>query len=151
MYFLKLFFIYRPKLSHHYLGKLTLWADNNAMNQMVLKMITKKWLNTEVIFTANGQECLEALSQNHFDIILMDLQMPVMDGYEATIAIRNGEAGDHNKAIPIIAVTADIMETTKTRVVEIGMNNYISKPLDKELLFKMIFDLLKIDKFHKKS
>lgn len=123
-------------------GKRILVAEDNAMNQMVLKMITKKWLNTEVIFTANGQECLEALSQSHFDIVLMDLQMPVMDGYEATIAIRKGEAGNQNAAIPIIAVTADIMETTKIRVVEIGMNNYISKPLDKELLFKMIEEVL---------
>jgi CheY-like chemotaxis protein len=56
--------------------------------------------------------------------------MPVMDGYEATIAIRNGEVGVEN-AIPIIAVTADVMESTKSRTAEIGMNHYLSKPIKK--------------------
>ena len=79
---------------------------------------------------------------NQFDIVLMDLQMPIMDGYEATIAIRNGEAGILNANIPIIAVTADVMETTKQRVKEIGMNQYLSKPINKETLFQMIKDLV---------
>ena len=74
--------------------------------------------------------------------MLMDLQMPVMDGYEATIAIRNGEAGEENKNIPIIAVTADVMETTKEKVIEIGMNKYLSKPIDKDLLFVSIKTLV---------
>jgi CheY-like chemotaxis protein len=72
----------------------------------------------------------------------MDLQMPVMDGYEATIAIRNGEAGAENIVIPIIALTADVMEDTKLRVSEIGMNHYLSKPITKELLYKVVKDLL---------
>ena len=68
--------------------------------------------------------------------------MPIMDGYEATIAIRNGEAGEHYRNIPIIAVTADVMETTKVRVTEIGMNKYLSKPVDKEVLFEYIKSLI---------
>ena len=123
-------------------GKNILVVEDNAINQMVIKMITKKWLNTTVVYTNNGQEGLDALSAAPFDIILMDLQMPVMDGYEATIAIRNGEAGANNTNIPIIAVTADVMETTKLRVKEIGMNHYISKPLKNEMLFKAIKDLV---------
>jgi len=122
-------------------GKSILVVEDNAINQMVIKMITKKWLNTTVIYANNGQEGLDALQQQHFDIILMDLQMPVMDGYEATIAIRNGEAGEAYKNIPIIAVTADVMETTKIRVKEIGMNFYISKPLKNETLFQAIMEL----------
>jgi CheY-like chemotaxis protein len=101
-------------------------------------MITKKWLNTTVVFANNGQEGLDALKTNQFDIILMDLQMPIMDGYEATIAIRNGEVGEHNRTIPIIAVTADVMETTKERVKEIGMNHYISKPIKNEVLYEAV-------------
>jgi len=124
-------------------GKRILVAEDNAMNQMVLKMILKKWQNTEVVFTNNGEECLVALQEGHFDIILMDLQMPVMDGYEATIAIRAGAAGESKKDIPIVAVTADVMESTKVKVSEIGMNKYISKPLDKEVLYTIISDLLK--------
>jgi len=123
-------------------GKSILVVEDNAINQMVIKMITKKWLNTSVVYANNGQEGLDVLQQQHFDIILMDLQMPVMDGYEATIAIRNGEAGEAYKNIPIIAVTADVMETTKIRVKEIGMNFYISKPLKSETLFQAIMELL---------
>jgi CheY-like chemotaxis protein len=110
-------------------GKNILVVEDNAMNQMVIKMITKKWLNTKVDFANNGQEGVQKLMEGNYDIILMDLQMPVMDGYEATIAIRNGEAGEDKKSIPIIALTADVMETTKTRVIEIGMNKYLSKPV----------------------
>ncbi|RAR48552.1 hybrid sensor histidine kinase/response regulator [Flavobacterium lacus] len=129
-------------LNHDLKGKTILVVEDNAMNQMVIKMITKKWLNTTVVFANNGQEGVDALRERHFDLILMDLQMPVMDGYEATIAIRNGVAGDDKKNIPIIALTADVMETTKDRVMEIGMNKYMSKPVDKELLFKNISELV---------
>lgn len=122
-------------------GKSILVVEDNAINQMVIKMITKKWLNTEVAYANNGREGVDAVRDKKFDLILMDLQMPVMDGYEATIAIRNGEAGEHNKNIPIIAVTADVMETTKLRVAEIGMNHYLSKPIRNETLFKAIKDL----------
>ncbi len=123
-------------------GKTILVVEDNAMNQMVIKMITKKWQNTTVDFANNGQEGLEKLAEKQYDIILMDLQMPIMDGYEATIAIRNGEAGEHYRNIPIIAVTADVMETTKVRVTEIGMNKYLSKPVDKEVLFEYIKSLV---------
>lgn len=119
-------------------GKKILVVEDNAMNQMVIKMITKKWLNTTVDFANNGQEGVQKLMESDYDIILMDLQMPVMDGYEATIAIRNGEAGENKKEIPIIALTADVMESTKTRVIEIGMNKYLSKPVDKDTLFEII-------------
>ena len=123
-------------------GKSILVVEDNKMNQMIISVITKKWLNTNVIYVNNGQEALEAFAENHFDIVLMDLQMPIMDGYEATIAIRNGEAGAHNSNIPIIAVTADVMETTKKRAKEIGMNDYLSKPIKKETLYDAIKKLV---------
>ncbi|MFV8340786.1 7TM diverse intracellular signaling domain-containing protein [Flavobacterium sp. XS2P39] len=123
-------------------GKSILVVEDNPINQMVVKMIIKKWLNTRAVYVDNGQEALEAFKTNHFDIVLMDLQMPVMDGYEATIAIRNGEAGADNSNIPIIAVTADVMETTKLRVKEIGMNDYLSKPIKKEALYEAVKKLV---------
>lgn len=119
-------------------GKRILVVEDNAMNQLVLKMIIKKWLNTEVDFAFNGEEGLKFLQKEKYDIILMDLQMPVMDGYEATIAIRAGQSGINSKDIPIIAVTADVMESTKERVKEIGMDHYLSKPVTKEQLFETI-------------
>lgn len=119
-------------------GKRILVVEDNAMNQMVLKMITKKWLNTEVDYAFNGEEGLQMMHQSKYDIVLMDLQMPIMDGYEATIEIRKGNSGVNDKNIPIIAVTADVMETTKDRVKEIGMNYYLSKPINKDVLFETI-------------
>lgn len=123
-------------------GKSILVVEDNPINQMVVKMITKKWMNTTVVYANNGQECLDAFKANHFDIVLMDLQMPVMDGYEATIAIRNGEAGVANASVPIIAVTADVMESTKLRVAEIGMNHYLSKPIKNDTLYRAVKNLV---------
>jgi CheY-like chemotaxis protein len=123
-------------------GKSVLVVEDNPINQMVIKMITKKWLNTTIVYANNGQECLDAFKTNHFDIVLMDLQMPVMDGYEATIAIRNGEAGATNASVPIIAVTADVMESTKLRVAEIGMNHYLSKPIKNDTLYRSVKNLV---------
>lgn len=131
-----------PPIIYDLNGKAILVVEDNAMNQMVIKMITKKWLNTSVDFANNGKEGLDKLKEKQYDIILMDLQMPIMDGYEATIAIRKGEAGEENRNIPIIAVTADVMETTKVRVTEIGMNKYLSKPVDKEVLYEYIKSLV---------
>jgi two-component system, sensor histidine kinase LadS len=119
-------------------GKSILVVEDNSINQLVIKTITKKWLNTKVSYAGNGEECLEAFKNEKFDIVLMDLQMPIMDGYEATIAIRSGEVGAENAAIPIIALTADVMEATKMRVKEIGMNDYLSKPLKGDTLFEAI-------------
>jgi signal transduction histidine kinase/CheY-like chemotaxis protein len=123
-------------------GKTLLVVEDNAINQMVIKMITKKWLNTTVVYAINGQEGLDAFKEHSIDLVLMDLQMPIMDGYEATVAIRNGLAGAQNCNVPIIAVTADVMEGTKLRTKEIGMNNYLSKPIKKETLYQAIKDLL---------
>lgn len=123
-------------------GKTILVVEDNAMNQMVIKMITKKWLNTTIVYANNGKEALDAFANNTFDLVLMDLQMPVMDGYEATIAIRNGKVGEQNANIPIVAVTADVMESTQLRVKEIGMNDYLSKPISKELLYQVVKKLI---------
>ncbi|MBC7524672.1 MAG: response regulator [Flavobacterium sp.] len=120
------------------MGKNILVVEDNAMNQMVIKMITKKWLNTTIDYVNNVQECLDKISLSKYDVILMDLQMPIMDGYEATIEIRKGKSGINPKDIPIIAITADLMETTKIRVKEIGMNHYLSKPVSNEDLFHSI-------------
>lgn len=78
---------------------------------------------------ANGQEVLNALSNDTFDVILMDGQMPVMDGYEATRLIREGKAGERNKLIPILATSANAIKGDIERSLEAGMNDYISKPI----------------------
>jgi CheY-like chemotaxis protein len=128
---------------YNLIEKNILVIEDNEINQLVIKMITKNWLNTTVSFANNGQLGIAELQQNKYDIVLMDLQMPVMDGFEATTIIRSGGAGLINKNIPIIAVSADTAEKTKQRVIEIGMNHYLSKPLNKDILYKTINDLLK--------
>ena len=86
----------------------------------------------------NGQEAIELLRKEIFDLVLMDLQMPVMDGYEATKVIRSGELGEIIENIPIIAVTSDAMQETKNRVMDLGMNDYMTKPINKAILMEKI-------------
>ncbi len=120
----------QDQLSQH-----VLIVEDNKLNQLVIKKIlsTAPALTFEV--AENGKEALEILQKETFDVILMDLQMPVMDGYEATKNIRNGSIGHHLTTIPIIAVTADATEKSRTYALEIGMNDYITKPVNKEVLF----------------
>lgn len=118
-----------------------LLVEDNSMNQLLMKMIMKNWENTTFKIANHGEECLQMLQQDKYDIILMDLQMPVMDGYEATIAIRSGAAGVGNINIPIIALTADVMEGTEQRVKQIGMDKYLTKPVNQELLLKSVKEL----------
>lgn len=113
-------------------------VEDNPVNQMVMKSILKKWKNTSFDTAFNGIEALQKLKENKFDLILMDLQMPEMDGYEATLAIREGQCGEENKNIPIIAVTADATDKAKNKVYEVGMDDYLTKPVDKDLLFEQV-------------
>ena len=84
-----------------------------------------------VICVANGRQALQALGkEGPFDLVLMDIQMPEMDGVEATRRIRAGENGDDVSGVPIIALTAYAMKGDKDRFISAGMNDYISKPFD---------------------
>jgi signal transduction histidine kinase/CheY-like chemotaxis protein len=123
-------------------GRHILVVEDNPMNQMVVKLILKKWKNTEMSFASDGKEGLQILNERKIDLVLMDLQMPVMDGYEAIERIRSGEAGNENTAIPIIVVTADITEETKLRVDSMGVDGYLTKPIDHDLLFDKVYELL---------
>jgi signal transduction histidine kinase/CheY-like chemotaxis protein len=98
-------------------------AEDNITNQTLLKFILKQW-NLEYDLAENGQQALQLMQKNKYDIVLMDIQMPVMDGYEAAQKIRK----DFNK-IPIIAMTAHVLPTEREKCINAGMNDYISKPL----------------------
>jgi len=114
-------------------------VEDNKMNQMVLCKILKSRNNISYSIANNGQEAIEALKNKTFNIILMDLQMPIMDGYEATKIIKSGALGEVIKKIPIIAVTADALEETKQCVINLGMIDYMTKPVNKDLLIEKIF------------
>ncbi|MEL0645381.1 7TM diverse intracellular signaling domain-containing protein [Olleya sp. Ti.3.14] len=113
-------------------------VEDNMLNQMVIKKLLSTDNKFTMVIANNGEEALKLLTNASFDLILMDLQMPIMDGYEATQHIRSGICGPKIQSIPIIAVTADVMQETKQRVLNIGMNDYMTKPINKELLFKKI-------------
>ncbi|MDP2187835.1 MAG: response regulator [Sphingobacteriaceae bacterium] len=112
-------------------GRKFLLVEDNKMNQFVAKQILQKW-HAEVVLADHGASAIALLLEQHFDLVFMDLQMPVMGGFEATACIRNGQAGEHNKHIPIVALSADAFQETKLRVVESGMNGFITKPLDQD-------------------
>ncbi len=112
-----------------------LLAEDNAINQkMAVKLL--ETLGHSVIVAGNGQEAVEIVGQQDFDLVLMDVQMPVMDGIAATRKIRrsNPETG----AIPIIALTAHAMKQDRERCLKAGMDDYISKPIDPEQLRELV-------------
>jgi len=115
-------------------------VEDNATNQLVIEGLLRT-LGITVDLAGNGQEALAALQgvSNH-DLVFMDCQMPVLDGYQATVKIRSKQAGITNNAIPIIAMTANAMAGDKQKCLDSGMNDYLSKPLEPE---KVIFMLKK--------
>jgi len=115
-------------------------VEDNPINQMlVIKVLKKQGFETDV--AENGLIALNKLKDKDFHIILMDVQMPEMDGYEATVKIRELES--YKKEIPIIAMTAHTFKGEYERCIEMGMNDYISKPFDSKDLYQKIFKLLK--------
>jgi CheY-like chemotaxis protein len=81
------------------------------------------------VAASNGDEAVRKLSRERFDLVLMDCQMPVMDGFAATRLIRNGVAGEHNRQIPIVAMTANALAGDRDRCLQAGMNDYLAKPV----------------------
>ena len=108
-------------------------AEDNPVNQLFAeKALTR--LGHEVTVVGNGKAALEKMTQRRFDLVFMDIQMPVMDGVEAAQAVRKGLAGEKNRDVPIIAMTAHTMKGDKEVFLNSGMNDYISKPVEmKEL------------------
>ena len=113
-------------------------AEDNRINQIVISEILK---NAEMASTIveNGVEVLKQLNDAEFDIILMDCQMPIMDGYEATRKIRESEEGrHHSERLPIIALTANATSEDESKCIAAGMDAYCSKPVDPQKLIEKI-------------
>ena len=109
-------------------GAHVLLVEDNVVNQIVGATMLRN-LGCEVDVSANGREATERTRTCHYDIVFMDCEMPEMDGYEATAAIRRQPDGDH---VPIIAVTAQVMAGDQERCLSAGMDGYISKPVKQE-------------------
>jgi CheY-like chemotaxis protein len=113
-----------------------LLAEDNVVNQRVAARILEKRGHVVQVVN-NGREVIEALGCERFDLVLMDVQMPEMDGFEATAAIRQREQ-DTGKHIPIIAMTAHAMKGDRERCLEAGMDDYVSKPVDPKSLLAVL-------------
>ncbi|MDP3001421.1 MAG: PAS domain S-box protein, partial [Bryobacterales bacterium] len=112
-------------------------AEDNVVNQHVALGILKK-LGLRADAVANGAEAVKALETIPYDLVLMDVQMPVMDGLDAAREIRNPESKVRNRVIPIIAMTAYAMQGDRERCVEAGMNDYVSKPVSWQALTEVL-------------
>ncbi|MBP2282281.1 PAS domain S-box-containing protein [Flavobacterium sp. CG_23.5] len=119
-------------------------VEDIALNQLLMKTLLDDF-GFQRDIAENGKIAIEKLQNNTYDIILMDLQMPIMNGFEATEYIRN----TMNSKIPIIALTADVTTVDLAKCKSVGMNDYVAKPLDEKLLYSKIVGLLKKPKLEK--
>ncbi len=119
-----------------------LLVEDNRINQKLAVALLKKkgWIP---VLASNGKEAVEILKDKSFDLILMDVQMPEMDGIEATQCIRNKEAEENLEYTPIIAMTAHSMKGDMESCIDAGMDDYLSKPLRPEEMFEKIYKILR--------
>ncbi|PKH02320.1 hypothetical protein CXF72_12090 [Psychromonas sp. MB-3u-54] len=121
------------------LGAHILLVEDNVLNQELATALLKG-KGIRVSHASDGAIAVEKARRHNYHAILMDMQMPVMDGYRATATIRQ-----FNKKIPIIAMTANVMDGERGRVTDAGMNDYISKPIDVSLMFKVLVKWIDLD------
>jgi signal transduction histidine kinase/ActR/RegA family two-component response regulator len=129
-----------PQLS----GKLLL-AEDNPVNKMVAMKMLKSF-GLEATHASNGRVACELYRENEFDVVLMDIQMPEMDGHEATVCIRQCEAEQKRKQTPIIALTANVLSEDRARCFSSGMNDFLSKPIRMTDLHETLKRWLEADK-----
>jgi two-component system sensor histidine kinase/response regulator len=111
-------------------------AEDNPVNQKLAARLLEKRGHRAVV-VANGREALDTLEKMNFDLILMDVQMPGMDGLDATKIIRNSEKGT-GRHIPIVALTAHALKRDEERCIEVGMDAYLTKPIRPEKLDELL-------------
>jgi two-component system, sensor histidine kinase and response regulator len=126
-----------PKNSRRKLEGNILLVEDNLVNQKIaLKMLDKFGLEAKL--ATHGGEAVTAVKEGSYDIILMDAQMPVMDGFEATRQIRAFEREQGGKRVPIVAMTADAMDGDRDKCIGAGMDEYLSKPVEQTVLYDML-------------
>ena len=114
-----------------------LLAEDNRTNQKVATIMLER-LGHQVVLASNGVEAVDALKGDAYDLVLMDVQMPEMDGLEATKRIRAAESGVMNPRIPIVAMTAHAMKGDREHCLESGMDAYLAKPIKPAQLREII-------------
>jgi two-component system sensor histidine kinase/response regulator len=121
-----------------------LLVEDNIVNQKVALGFLKR-MNLTADVASDGQQALDRIGEQHFDLVLMDMQMPVMDGLTATTRIRAMENGAH---VPIIAMTANALHEDRERCLAAGMDDYLAKPLQGKQLRAMIMKYLGTSSSH---
>lgn len=132
--------LYQHALGTSFYQHKILVADDNNLNCRVMKAMLEK-MGHKADFVNNGFEAVLYMRRNEVDLIFMDIMMPVMDGLEATKKIREGEAGEAQKNVPIVALTAFALTSDKERFLSSGMDYYLSKPVEPELLREVLTKL----------
>lgn len=136
-----------PELKEQFIpdlkGVRILLAEDNSMNQFYAKQLLNSW-KIAVELAGNGVEVVEMSQKKQYDLILMDLQMPLMNGYKALEKIR--QADNININTPVICVSADVFPETRTKALESGMDDFLTKPLDEDSLFRLISKYIKQSK-----
>jgi CheY-like chemotaxis protein len=110
-------------------GLTALVVEDDEMNRLAASRMLRK-VGYAVLEAGNGEQALELLARHAVDVILMDVQMPVMDGLEATRRIRNDDTGRYDPTVPIVAMTAYAMTGDRERFLDAGMDDYLAKPVD---------------------
>lgn len=136
--------LYLHKNSKNLNGMKVLVAEDNKMNQFFISQLFNEW-DIEADIANNGKEVLEKLEGAEYDLILMDMHMPVMDGIEATTHIRKSGNPEINQ-IPIVACSADVFPEAKRKAIEVGMNYYITKPVSEKALEEILYSLRDVSK-----
>ncbi len=119
-------------------------AEDNAINRMIIDAFLKQ-TGAQVSYFENGRLAVEAVKDRQFDVALMDIHMPEMDGVQALLDIRTIEMSENRRALPIIAVTADAMQQEVRRYLELGFNEHLPKPINEDDLIQAIEKTLNIN------
>ncbi len=122
-------------------SSIILVAEDNLVNQVMIRKFLQKWEVKEIVITNDGREAIDAFESKNFDLVLLDLQMPEVDGFEVAKYIRSHENAA-KKSIPIIALTASSLLDVKHQLDSVGMNDFISKPFNPDNLYTKMLKLL---------
>jgi osomolarity two-component system sensor histidine kinase NIK1 len=121
-----------------------LLVEDNLLNQKVVMFNLRKY-DYNITAVTNGLDALEAFKNNQFDLVLMDIMLPEMNGFEVTEKIRNFESKEGKNSVPIVALTANTLDNDREKCIKVGMNEYLSKPFTANELIEKIEKFVQLE------